>query len=187
MNAPHFIKYPRAGDIAFSMPAKPGFYSRGVAFFTASRWSHCFFLCADYAGMRSVLEADLKVQLVPFEIEYVEKQNDKYEIYRPIAARPESVSAACEYTFIAYAGATYGFFEIPWFAVRAILNKLFKVLLRGNFVKSGVICSELLVDYLKIIDTETFSKLSSDDTSPEDIYKVIKSRPDLFEYIGGRE
>ena len=62
-----FIADPQAGDIAFSSPADPGFYSRAVRWFTKSEWSHCFLLSHDYLGHTVVMEADLCVQIVSFD------------------------------------------------------------------------------------------------------------------------
>jgi hypothetical protein len=184
-----FLKDPKAGDIAFSYPVALGFYSRAVRFFTKSMWSHCFFLCDDYLGQRMVFESDLKAQLVPFEKEYIESQVDAYELYRPSRARGNQITEACKFSFYVTAGETYGFLSIPWFALRETIFWITGKKLGKNFKKSGSICSESLLLYIHGLGEEygeAFKHLTRDETSPEDIYKVVKSRPDLFHYIGRR-
>jgi len=160
-----------------------GFYSRAVRFFTKSKWSHCFIVIDNIYGTPAVLEADLKVQVVDFHQEYIEKQDDVYEIYRPIKAKQEDIAKATEYCYRNYAGKIYGFLQIPWFAIRSILGFFGIKGLGKNWFPSGIICSELVADYLYFIDP-VFHELTSNETSPEDLYLIVKSRPDLFERVG---
>lgn len=174
------------GDISFSHPVKMGFYSKAVRWFTRSKWSHCFIIMEDFYGSPAVLEADLKVQLVDFNQEYINQDVDSYEIWRPILAKEKNISEATKYCYLNYAGETYGFLQIPWFAVRSILNFLGLKFISDNFNKDGIICSELLIDYLKILGedySKVFSDIDSNEASPEDIYLLVKSRPDLFQLI----
>lgn len=186
----NFLKDPRSGDIAFSYPVALGFYSRAVRFFTKSNWSHCFFLSEDYLGARMVFESDLKAQLVPFDKEYIESQVDSYELYRPTLARGNEITEACKSSFYLSAGETYGFLSIPWFAIRETLYWITGKKLTKNFRTRGSICSESLVLYLKALGPEyqeAFKDLTQDETSPEDIYRIVKARPDLFHFIGERK
>jgi hypothetical protein len=171
------------GSIGFSHPKKMGFYSKAVRWFTKSNWSHCFYIAPQYMGELMVIETDLKVQVVPFIKEYQVKAADNFELYLPFKAEEEEIYNACKSAFSKTAGETYGFFSIPWFAVRSILNSLFRIVLKKNYVSSGVICSELVIIFLKDLGGEyekAFSTLSVEETSPEDIYKIVISRPDLF-------
>ncbi len=185
-----FLSESKAGDIAFSYPADMGFYSKGVRWFTKSLWSHCFHLSIDYLGKRMVFETDLKAQLVPFEKEYIEKQGDAYELWRPIKATQADILGAAKHSFFEVAGETYGFLSIPWFAVRETVYWITGKKLWKNFKPEGAICSESLIIYLKALGgeySEAFKGLTRDETSPEDIYRIVKSRPDLFEFIGSRK
>ena len=185
-----FLKQPKAGDIAFSYPVELGFYSRGVRFFTKSFWSHSFHLSIDYLGQRMVFETDLKAQLVPFEKEYIEKKADAYEIWRPIKATAPEILHATKHSYFSIAGETYGFLSIPWFAVREMVYWITKKKLWKNFKTEGAICSESLIVYIQALGgeyLEAFKSLTRDETSPEDIYRIVKSRPDLFELIGSRK
>lgn len=184
-----FIKNPQAGDIAFSHPVKLGFYSKAVRFLTKSKWSHCFFMPHDYLGYVSVMEADLCVQMVPFKKEYIEKENDCYEIYRPIKATRMDIIKSSQKCFELDTGKAYGFLEIPWHAVKAILG-WFGIKLENNPIDTGEICNEVLYSYLKNLGGEyekAISQLKSSDTNPEEIYKIVLDRVDLFEFIGKRD
>lgn len=58
-----------------------------------------------------------------------------------------------------------------------------------NFKTEGAICSESLIIYLKALGgeyEEAFKDLTQDETSPEDIYRIVKSKSDLFLFIGKR-
>lgn len=183
-----FLKEPQSGDIAFSHPADLGFYSKAVRFFTASKWSHCFFMAHSYLGHDVVMEADLCVQIVPFQKEYIEKENDLYEMYRPIKASKVDIINASKVCFDLNAGEAYGFLEIPWHMFKAVLG-WFGIKLKNNPTNTGVICNELLYDFLYNLNPDYRDSLNgiiSSDTNPEELYKVVLSRPDLFEFIGSR-
>jgi hypothetical protein len=176
----------KPGDIVFSTQRNPGFYARGVRFFTKSEWSHCFIIMTDVAGEPAALEADLKCQVVPFNKEYGEKDIDIYEVYRPIKATKEELEASVNRVYREYAGEVYGFLQIPWFMWDAICHRL------GwssgkNWFPNGAICSEVAADHQMNINSEyqqahsAYSDLNR--ISPEMLARVVKSRPDLFEFV----
>lgn len=176
----------KTGDIAFSHPRKMGFYSKAVRFFTNSKWSHCFYISQNYMGESMVFESDLKAQIVPWNKEYIVKDKDIFEVYRPIIASERAIEKATRETYFQYAGDTYGFLSIPWFAIRETLKKITGVVLRKNFSTSGVICSELLIVYIRSLGGQYFAEFESlnpEETSPEDIYRLVKSKPHLFEFV----
>ncbi len=173
----------QVGDIAFSYPKKLGFYSRAVRWFTNSKWSHCFYVAPPYMGELMVIETDLKIQVVPFHKEYVVKNADAFEVYTPSMASMDDRYLACSKAFKETAGQTYGFLSILWFA----LKMLFRAGWKDNFFTDGVICSELLLIYLKNLGgpyADAFSHLTVNETSPQDIYEVVVFRPDLFQKVG---
>lgn len=178
----------RHGMIGFG-GKRSGFYPNAVRFFTKSKWSHCFVVIPQVLGELSVIEADLKVQIVPFQKEYVEKNADYYEVWEPIYATDSDVYRATTDIFIKNAGEIYGFLQIPWFAWRAFM-RIFGVKLRRNWFKDGEICSELLWSYLMELGPKyrnAFSILTEDECSPEDIYEIVLSRPDLFQFVTKRD
>ena len=179
----------KCGDIGISNRPS-GWYSRGVRFFTRSNWSHCFILGVPYLERASVLEADLKVQLVDWEKEYIHKRKDAWMIFEPILASNSCRVSAAEETFKFYNGMTYGFLQIPWFTVRAFLKWIGIGKTTRNYFPSGVICSELVLFYLKKLGgeyEESFKHLTLDETSPQDILTLIYSYPNLFKFVAARE
>lgn len=178
----------RAGDMGFGGKRK-GWYPAAVRWFTRSRWSHCFIVMPEYLGEISVLEADLKVQLVPFQKEYVEKDADYYEIWRPISASSAEILEACRSLYKSDAGEIYGFMQIPWFAARSLLAKI-GIKLSKNWFPAGEICSETPWTYLRSL-SNGYCGLSilfgENETSPEDVYNFVVSRPDLFELVTRRD
>lgn len=178
------------GDIAFSGKAKWSFYSRGVMWFTKSRWSHCFFLLGDVCGHLSVLESELNVQTVPFEREYIQKQVDYYEIYRLTAASQEDLQRAAKESYHLMSGQMYGFLQIPWFMYRAAMKRWFGLDRHKNWSTGGVICSELLYNYIYAVGgeyRELLKDFGPDNVSPQDLYDIALARPDLFQFITKRE
>jgi len=178
----------KVGAIFFSHPKALGFYSRGVRYFTKSKWSHCFYVGPAYMGELMAIETDLKLQVVPFQKEYIEKNQDTFEAFYPTKASATEVLAASKLAYRETAGETYGFLSIPWFAFRAKLSFLFSF--KKNFSSSGAICSELLVKYIRYLGgryAECVSHLTDDETSPEDLYKVVLANKDLFERIGSND
>jgi hypothetical protein len=172
----------KIGDVAIS-GRRSGFYSSGVRFITQSKWSHCFFIMTDVAEERAVLEADLKCQVIPFEREYVENNNDYYQIYELVQATEREKSKAANEVYKEFAGEVYGFLQIPWFIWDAICERL-GLNAGKNWFPNGAICSEVLFAYLiSVNDTyrEAFKHLEDlNRVSPADIAKVILDRPDQF-------
>lgn len=156
---------------------------------TGSKWSHCFFLLGEVCGELSVMEADLKCQVVPWTREYVENNNDYYEVYRPVKASLKEIKNAGSFCFKEYSGEMYGFLQIPWFIYRILVHRLFGSNPKKNWSTSGVICSESLYDYLFQLGgkyRDLVKDLGPDITSPEDLYRLVLSRTDLFEFVGKR-
>lgn len=178
----------KPGDIGLGAKRK-GFYPSAVRWFTNSKYSHVFLICHEYYEQLQVFEVDLKVQTVPFNKEYVEKNDDSYRIYRPIRATESKIYSALKLVHNTRAGSLYGFLQIPWFAVRSILQK-FGISLKKNWFPANDICSEMPLIYLKSLNSvylEAFSHLTENETSPQDIASVVESRPDLFEFVLERE
>lgn len=177
----------KPGDIGLSNKRK-GWYPAAVRFFTRSKFSHVFIVGHEFYNELTVIEADLKVQVVPFKKEYIEKNADAYKIYRPKLASQKEIYKALAKTYQSAAGETYGFMQIPWFAVRSILGK-FGIKLSHNWFPIGQICSETPVGYLKDLGQPyavASINLTPNETSPEDIAKIILAREDLFEFITER-
>lgn len=178
----------RPGDIGFGGKRK-GFYPSAVRWFTKSRWSHCFVIIPPVLGEASLIEAEVNVVIRTWQKEYVEKNADYYEIWRPNIISESKIYNACAELYKSDAGEIYGFMQIPWFAARSIL-RLVGIELKKNPFPNGEICSETHWRYIMNLGGE-FAKaldgITEDECSPQDIYSVVKGRPDLFSFVLARE
>jgi hypothetical protein len=181
MNAEHL-----PGCIGFSGPRTGGsLFQKLIKFFTGSKWSHSFIVTLPFAGEDAVQEAVMAVQVVPLS-RYRDDPNCAYEIYR-VAVSAEAIPVALEYCFNEYAGIKYGYLQLPWFAWRWINEKIGRDIRKeNNWLTDGVICSELVYDYLKQLSPYTFELLSGfnpDIIQSEDIYRIVKAHPEAFQLI----
>lgn len=177
------------GDVVFSGRRGSDFYSKGVKWFTNSKWSHCFFIMTDVAGESAVLEADLHCQIVPWIREYEIKNEDYYEIYRPLQATAEEKIIAANSTYQQCSGEIYGFTQIIWFMWDALCKKLHLNSGRQWF-SNGVVCSGVQDIYIQqlnsIYDVAFDAQKVVNRVTPQEMYDVVKKRPDLFKFIGER-
>lgn len=130
------IAGPRAGGTLFQ---------RLVMFFTDSWASHCFVKTfAEDNKVPAVIEASLCVTKTPFIDHYVDpKANMIFELWRPVGADPEAVEEALLGVFKDYAGETYGFMQLLWYAWRWVCKKLGLKPPDHNWFPGGEVCSEL--------------------------------------------
>lgn len=179
----------QVGDIVFS-GRRSGFFPKGVRFFTNSKWSHCFFIMTDVAGEKAVLEADMHCQVVPWYREYEIKNEDYYEVYRPIQATNEEKINAANATYNQMSGEIYGFLQIIWFMWDSICKKLHLNSGRQWF-PNGIVCSGVQDKYLQSLNHKTATAFEIykeiNRVNPQELYEVVTARPDLFEYIGKRD
>lgn len=179
----------RPGDIGFAGKRR-GWYPSAVRWFTSSRWSHCLVVTPPVLGHLSVIEADLMVVLRAWEKEYVKRDNDYYEVWRPKCVNESQVFRACSDLYASDAGETYGFMQIAWFAFRQLLAKIGVSTGGRNWFPAGEICSETLWQYLVNLGGQyraLVEPLGEDECSPEDLYRLVVSRLDLFEFVEKRD
>lgn len=178
------------GDIAFSGKRKSNWYSNAVKAITRSKWSHAFLLMGNACNELSVLESQLNILCVPWIREYVKRDNDYYEVFKPIKASQEDIKRATHYCYYEYSGEVYGFLEIPWFVYRIYAKRWFGYIAKKNWSSDGIFCSELVFEYLYQLDgeyRELLKDFTPDTASPQDLYELVLSRPDLFEFIIKRD
>ena len=61
---------------------------------------------------------------------------------------------------------------------------------KKNWSSDGIFCSELVFDYLYQLGGEyrdLLKDFTPDTASPQDLYNLVLSRPDLFQFIVKRE
>lgn len=165
------------GAIGFSSN-KIGLFPKLIRAVTRSRWSHCFIYIDDVLGEKSVIEASDLVQVVPFSRNYVKNPHEEFQLFEIVDAKADKILEALNFAYCTYSGASYGFLELPFFILRNFLNK--------NPIHKGVICSELLIRYIQLLDgdhAQAMRSLDAESSSVEDIYRIVISRPDLFKRI----
>lgn len=175
----------RPGDIGFGGKRK-GFYPKAVRWFTYSRWSHNFVVIHPVMQSVSVLEADLKVQIVPFYKEYIMKNSDYWEVWRPRRATESEIYNAAKVAYEVESGNIYGFAQIAWFAARQLARRFGISIGEKNWFPDGSICSETLWHFLVALGGDykaAFEPLGQNEVSPEDIYRIVKERSDLFAFV----
>ena len=100
-----------------------------------------------------------------------------------IKAAEDQIDAGIRRVFpmlnVSYGYMTILGFILVWLWYKITLKKA------NNPFRGGIICSELVLEYLKAIfpNDPALKKMDRDTTSPEDIYEFISCRPDFFEEI----
>jgi hypothetical protein len=132
----------------------------------------------------AVIEADYKCQVVPFTEEYIEKNEDYWQIWRPKVCTLGDKLRETNRIYKKYAGKTYGFLQIPWFIWQRIAN-IFGFNPGSNWFPKGVICSEVTFDYVQGLGDLHREALpfTLNEVNPDQIYEIVQKRPDLFELV----
>lgn len=180
----------KIGDIGFSSSYGTGFrrfLSNSIRFFTKSKFSHVLMITDDVEKIEAVQEADIIVQVVPFDRNYRKCETEKYRMYRPSAPEVDKVRAA-KRCFMEFAGVTYGKLQLIWFVYRWFNENLFKrdVRHQKNWMADGVICSELVYWYLWYLGDPYQNLLkpwNPDTIQAQDILTIVEANPELFELI----
>jgi hypothetical protein len=173
------------GSLGFSGPKKdPSWLQALIMFFTASKWSHSFVVTFPVKDEEMVMEAQMAVCTTPLS-RYRNNSNCSYEIYRLTEASSDSIDAGLMMGYHDLSGDQYGFFQLPCFVVKWVYEKLHIPMVHlPGWVRNGIICSEWSYKYTMIATdlVKNFLGIYDPDlVSPEDIYKVVKAHPELFQ------
>lgn len=176
----------KAGLIGISNNKK-GLFPWLIRFFTMSKWTHCFITLGKIQGEDSVFEAGQLVQIVPFETHYSLDPTETFLLFEinANAITASSIDEALSSCFYSYAGAQYGYLQLPWFIYRWLMKVLFKTEIKKgkNWFTQGIICSELVYHYLWLLGPQFQSALSSyshDTIQAQDILDIMGVNPHLF-------
>ena len=158
------------GTIGFCTK-RANFISKVIRWFTGSKWSHTYVI-RQVAPDILVLEASkFQVQIVPI---------NKYESrkYKNVFFLPEGYDPAAVDRGLEKAGAkieqNYGWLQLLGFIPVIIARRLLGMRIK-NLARGGVVCSELVLQFLKGMDPEgPWKSLQKDTTSPEDLYPLIE-------------
>jgi len=174
------------GCIGFSGPkANASWLQKLIMFFTASKWSHGFIVTFPVEGEEMVMEAQMAVCTVPLA-RYRGDVNCAYEIYQPqgIVRSDEVTDRALLKGYHEWAGTRYGFLQLPCFVIKWVYEKLrIPMIHLPDWVRQGIICSEVQYDYLTEISLSPILNFDPDLVSPQDLYGVVKAHPELFQLV----
>lgn len=168
---------------------KKGLFPKLVRFFTRSNISHCgiIFFNLGY-GVDTVIESTTLVQIVPFDRNYRNANNEEYVVYEILPKSKVDVSSLLIKTFNQYSGQSYGYFQLLWFVWRWFVGIFgFDISQNKNWFTENVICSEVLFSFLKEHKIHPFNerlmKLNPDTVQADDLFKLVKSCPDIFRVV----
>ena len=149
------------------------FLAKAIQFFTNhSKWSHtftCFITDVDLGSF--VIEAgDFGVSIDAFK--KYRSSDYNLELWMPLAPEEDIIKGLQKTEELN--GKTYGYFQLLGFIFVWVVKKVFRKKV-NNPIKSGIICSELVLIYLQAVgvDKEKFEGLDKNSTSPEDLYEII--------------
>ena len=143
--------------------------SKVIRWFRDAKVSHTFIIINGRGDEPLfVLEAGKReVLIVPFEQRYC---NDYVELYAPLVNYNKVNSAVDK--VLPYIEKRYGYLQILGFALVSLLKKIgIKI---KNPIGTGIICSELVLLYLRELELAEFKKLNRDTIAPDDLLQIIQ-------------
>lgn len=157
------------GTIGFCTK-RANWVSRIIRWFTCSRWSHTYVIRQNTPDILVLEASKFQVQIVP--ITKYESRKYKNVFFLPDGYKPEDIDRGLE-----RAGAKieqhYGWLQILGFIPVIIARRLLGMKIK-NVARGGVVCSELVLQYLKGLDPEgPWKILQKDTTSPEDLHQLL--------------
>jgi hypothetical protein len=177
------------GMIGFSNN-KTSFMGKLIRLFTNSGITHTFIITFPRNGAVWLEEASTVVAEGSFQSSYVDEPNTAYWVYKiKDGLVPEATTdTALQYCHDNFLGVKYGFFQLIWFPYRWVMENIFRKDVRHdkNWMTDGVICSELVYNYLYQLGDPFKSLLSdfnSDTIQAQDILDIVKAHPELFELV----
>lgn len=148
-----------------------GFLTNVVKFFTEGKFSHTFIVVEHSSFGLLILEANGKQIVITRLSKYFEKGYE-FEIWK--CKEPTSkIKESLDYISKKFLEKQYGWlqcfgFMLIWFCKKALFMKV------NNPFGGGVVCSELVLEYLKSLGMDEALDLDADSVSPEDIHLIIE-------------
>ncbi len=167
---------------------KKGIFSHLIKFFTKSKYSHSAIVTGKLIEPDSVLSAETIISLYPLS-NYENKDYD-FDIFE-MSYDEELLLKYTREAYEKYAYQNYGYLQLLWFVYRWFMG-LFHIDVRkqGNWFPEGIICSELVYNYLKsLAQKKSFlfllylEKWNSNAFTPEDLAEVINKEPKIFKLV----
>lgn len=158
------------------------FIAKCIRFFTKSQWSHTFAVTMEDAFLGPIVEEAGPVGVVNAGIDKYIDGPFYLKLWMPKTTEAD-VNRGIQRIF-PMLNKSYGYFMLlgfilVWLWYKTTLRKA------NNPFRGGIICSELVLEYLKAVfpEEQALQKMDRDTTSPEDVYEFILNHPDLFEEI----
>lgn len=163
---------------------KSGFVPNAIKWFTGSPFSHSLVTTPDILEVPMCIEAaESGVDFTRFDKTYIDDPGQTYQVWK-IKVSQEIKNEAIKH-LLNELQVGYGFLEYPWFMWRR-LNRLFgrDIKSQNNWNTSGMICSELCVEYLIACGlSKTMKDYGEGSIAPQDLQDIFKANPQLFELI----
>ena len=160
---------PRKGDVGFCTK-RGNFLAKAIRWFTRSKWSHTYVIYQTEPEIL-VLEAGVfQVQLVPFS----KYESKKYvnAVMRPVNFMPDAIEKGLA-KVKEKIEAHYGWLQLIGFIPVVLFKRLLGMKI-SNPAKGGIICSELVLQYLRGLDPGChWDKMDRNATSPEDLFEEL--------------
>lgn len=149
---------------------KRNLFSRIVANFTSSKWSHVFLVISkiedDYLILEASASGGVKFNLLS---KYTDSKHHNLQLFEINVDSPKLNSLKNKI------GHKYGFAQ----AIGNAIARVFR--LKSNPFTDDEVCSELVLLWLKNTELASyFEHLDPQIASPEDIYRVVTSKQDKF-------
>lgn len=153
------------GAIGFS--ASKSWISKAIRWFRRSHVSHAF-LIINKGPRYFVMEAGIRqVHITSYKKHY---EKGYVELYSPDVDEKKIDEAIDK--MIPYLEEGYGYLQLLGFAIVCLFDRVgIKI---KNPIGRGIICSELVRDYLVALGFEEFQKLDKNTAAPDDLLDIIK-------------
>lgn len=161
------------GTIGFCTK-RASFVSKVIRWFTRSRWSHTYVIRQVEPDILVLEASTFQVQLVP--ITKYESRKFSNVFFRPEGFKDADVSCGlmkAEDKIETH----YGWLQLVGNIPVIIIKRLFGLKIH-NPSKGGVVCSELVLQYLRGLEPSgPWNSMDKDTVSPEDLYEILSTHP----------
>jgi len=188
------------GSIILVQNNEGNFISEMIKFFTKKfakkhnirTWTHSMIGVENIRNTEYVFSAEMTQCLMP--LKKFKKDKIKFEIYKVVDyIKEDSLNELIDNFVNKYAGDGYGFFQLPWYIYRWIMELFNKdVRKQKNWFPSGDICSEMVFRFLtqrlsysvkseKVNATlKHLYEWTENTIHPVDLGYIIKQHPKVF-------
>lgn len=153
---------------------RANFISKVIRWFTRSRWSHTYVIRQIDPDILVLEASTFQVQLVP--ITKYESKKFSNAFFRPEGFKDADISCGlmkAEDKIETH----YGWLQLLGNIPVIIVKRLFGLKIH-NPSKGGVVCSELVLQYLRGLDPSgPWTSMDKDTVSPEDLYEILSTHP----------